>query len=155
MDAKATLKEGLTFIATAGSGFEVRLDTGRKVGGDESGFPPLELIAMSLAGCSAMDVLSILRKKQQRVTAFETRVHADQAPAYPKVFTHVQLQFIASGHRIDQAAMVRAIELSITKYCTVYAMLSRAVPIEVGYKILEAEGASRDRLVVEGRYERQ
>ena len=154
MDAKATLKEGLTFIATADSGFEMRLDTSRRVGGDESGFPPLELIAMSLAGCSAMDVLSILRKKQQRVTAFETRVHADQAPDYPKVFTRLQLQFIVSGHSIDQAAMLRAIELSITKYCTVYAMLSQAVPIEVGYKILEADGANRDQLVVEGRYER-
>ena len=153
MDAKATLKEGLTFIATADSGFEVRLDTSRKVGGDESGFPPLELLAMGLAGCAAMDVLSILRKKQQKVTAFETRVHADQAPDYPKVFTKMSLEFIASGHGINQTAMLRAIELSVTKYCTVYAMLSRATPVEVTYRILEAEGANRDRLVVEGRYE--
>lgn len=152
MDAKVTLKERMTFIATADTGFEVRLDANHRVGGDESGFEALELVGMSLAGCAAMDVISILRKKQQDVTAFVVRVHAEQAPDYPKVFTSLTLEFIVSGHQVDEAALLRAIELSATKYCTVQAMLSRVVPFDVRYRILEAEGATTDRLVHEGVY---
>ena len=154
MDARVTLKERMTFIATADTGFEVRLDANHKVGGDESGFEALELLGMSLAGCAAMDVISILRKKQQDVTAFEVRMHAEQASDYPKVFTSATLEFIVSGHHVDEAAVLRAIELSATKYCTVQAMLGRVVPIEARYRILEAEGASTDRLVHEGVYKR-
>jgi len=152
MDAKATLKESMTFIATADSGFEVRLDASKKTGGDESGFEALELMAMSLAGCAGMDVISILRKKQQAVTAFEVRVHAEQAGDYPRVFTSTSLEYVVSGHDIDEAALLRAIELSATKYCPVQAMLGRIVPMDVRYQILEAEGSTTDRLVKEGAY---
>lgn len=152
MDARATLKERMTFIATADSGFEARLDANRKVGGDESGFEALELVLMSLAGCAGMDVISILRKKQQQVTAFEVRVHAEQALDYPKIFTSATIDFIVSGHSVEEAAVLRAIELSATKYCTVQAMLGRVVPIEVRYQILEAGGSGTDGLVYEGVY---
>lgn len=148
MDARATLKERMTFIATADSGFEVRLDGARGVGGDESGFGPLELMAVSLAGCTAMDVISILRKKQQNVTAFEVRAHAEQALERPKVFTKLVIDYIVSGHGIEEAALRRAIELSAVKYCPALAMVGQTVPYELHYQIFEAEGAT-DRLVRE------
>ncbi len=152
MDAKATLKERMTFIATADTGYEVRLDANKKVGGEESGFEALELMAMSLAGCAGMDIISILRKKEQAVTAFEVRVHAEQAPDYPRVFTSTILEYVVSGHAIEEAALLRAIELSSTKYCPVQAMLGRVVPIDIRYQIFEAEGSTTDRLVKQGVY---
>jgi putative redox protein len=155
MDAKATLKEQMTFIATADTGFEIRLDANKKVGGEESGFEALELMAMSLAGCAGMDVISILRKKQQVVTAFEVRVHAEQARDYPRVFTALALEYVVSGHGIEEVALRRAIELSATKYCPALAMLGRVVPIDIRYQILEAEGSTTDRLVKEGFYKYQ
>ena len=79
MDAKVTWKGNLSFTGTADSGYTIPLGTDPSVGGDEDGFRPLELMAVSLAGCTGMDVISILRKKKQAVTGFEVRVHADKA----------------------------------------------------------------------------
>jgi putative redox protein len=77
MDAKVIWQQGLTFTGTADSGFSVPLGADPGVGGADDGFHPLELMAVSLAGCTAMDVISILKKKRQDVTAFEVSVHAE------------------------------------------------------------------------------
>jgi putative redox protein len=138
MEAKVTWKGRMTFNGTADTGFSLPLGSDPSVGGDNDGFRPLELMAVSLAGCTAMDVISILRKKQQDVTAFEVRVHADQASEHPHVFTHVTVEYIITGHRVLPAAVERAIELSVTKYCPAQAMLSRAVQIEHKYQLIEA-----------------
>ena len=91
MDAKVTWEgSGLAFQATAGNGFTVKLDSSPASGGEGDGFKPMELIAVGLAGCTAMDVISILRKKRQQVSAFEVRVHLDRADEHPKVFTKGQ-----------------------------------------------------------------
>lgn len=149
MDAKAIWLEGMSFDATADSGFVVRLGADPAVGGANDGFRPLELMAMSLAGCTAMDVISILRKKQQNVTAFEVRVHADRAAEHPKVFTHLTIEYDVRGHGVDETAVRRAIELSAFKYCPAQAIVSKAVPTDLKYLIYEdEEGASR--LVAEG-----
>jgi putative redox protein len=138
MEAKVTWNGRMTFTGTAGTGFSVPLGTDPSVGGDNDGFRPLELVAVSLAGCTAMDVISILRKKKEDVTAFEVRTHADQASEHPHVFTHVMVEYILTGHRINPIAVERAIELSVTKYCPVQAMLTKAVQIEHTYQIIEA-----------------
>ncbi len=100
-----------------------------------------------------MDVISILTKKQQRVTGFEVRVHADRSENHPKVFTRATLEYQVTGHNIDPAAVLRAIELSVEKYCSVHAMLSQVFPIDVSYIILENEGEGMRRVVAEGVYE--
>jgi putative redox protein len=138
MDAKVTWKGRMTFTGTANSGFSVGLGSDPSVGGDNDGFRPLELTAISLAGCTAMDVISILRKKQQDITAFEVRAHADQAGEHPHVFTHVMVEYIVTGHKVNPEAVERAIELSVTRYCPVQAMLSKAVQIEHKTQIIEA-----------------
>ena len=138
MDAKVTWQGRMTFTGTANTGFSVPLGSDPSVGGDNDGFRPLELLAVSLAGCTAMDVISILRKKQQDITAFEVRTHADQAREHPHVFTHVMVEYILTGHGISPAAVERAIELSVTKYCPVQAMLAMAVQLEHKYQIIEA-----------------
>ncbi|MGD0751898.1 MAG: OsmC family protein [Anaerolineales bacterium] len=152
MDAKVIWQQGLHFSGTAASGFEVPLGSEVEAGGAEDGFRPLELMAVSLAGCTAMDVISILRKKQQAVTAFEVKVQADQAQEFPKVFTHVFITYLVTGHNVDEQALHRSIELSATKYCPAQAMLGKVVPMELRYEIYEGESAKKHALVKTGIY---
>ncbi|HVN16478.1 MAG TPA: OsmC family protein [Anaerolineales bacterium] len=149
MDAKVNLKERMTFVATADKGYEVLLDTGPDAGGDDRGFEPIELLAMGMAGCTAMDVISILRKKQQNITDFEVSVHVDRAEEHPKVFTRAQITYVLKGHDLQEAALARAIELSVTKYCPVQAMFGKLFPIEMRYQIFEGN----DSLVKEGAWQ--
>lgn len=137
MEAKVTWKGNLSFTGTSDSGFSIPLGSDPSVGGNDDGFRPLELMAISLAGCTGMDVISILKKKQQAVTGFEVRVHADQAGDFPKVFTHIRVEYIVTGQAVDPVAVARSIELSVTKYCPAQAMLEKAVSIEHSYTILE------------------
>ena len=139
MDAKVVWNGRMTFDATADSGFHVALGTEPAVGGDNDGFRPMELIALGLAGCTAMDTISILQKKRQEITAFEVLVHAERATEHPKVFTHITLEYLISGKQVDPAAVERAIELSATKYCPAQAMLEKAMKIEHKYTITEAD----------------
>ena len=152
MDAKVIWQQGLSFTGTSDSGFEVPLGADLDTGGADDGFRPLELMAVSLAGCTAMDVASILKKKQQVVNAFEVKVHADRAEEYPKEFTHILITYLITGHSLDELAVRRAIELSTTKYCPAQAMLGKLVPMELIYEIYEGENADERELVKTGRY---
>ena len=100
---------------------------------------PMELIAIGLAGCMAMDVLSILVKKQQKIISYQVIIDAPRSAEYPKVFTSALITFILSGLSIDERAVLRSIELAATKYCPAHAMLVKAFPISIGYEIYEGE----------------
>jgi putative redox protein len=150
MDAKVIWKQGLSFTGKADTGFEVPLGADPEVGGANDGFRPLELMAVSLAGCTAMDVVSLLKKKQQDVTAFEVKVHADQADEFPKVFTHMVITYLVTGHNMDEAAVVRSIELSAAKYCPAQAMLGKVVPMDLVYEIYEDEGGGKTKIMKQG-----
>lgn len=139
MKANVTWRGKLSFDGAAGSGFNLPLGTDTKTGGDDDGFRPMELLLMGLAGCTAMDVIAILAKKQQDVTHFEVRVDGQRASEHPRVFTHITVEYLVTGHKIDPGAVDRAIELSATKYCSVQAMLGKIVPIEIKTTILEAD----------------
>jgi putative redox protein len=139
MEPKVTWKQRLSFTGKGPSGFEVPLGTDPSVGGDNDGFRPMELIAIGLAGCTAMDTISILQKKRQDITAFEVVVHTTRAEEHPKVFTHITLEYLITGRQVDPAAVERAIELSATKYCPAQAMLEKTVKIEHKYTISEAD----------------
>lgn len=143
MQAKVIWQENMAFTGTAESGFEVQLDAKREVGGEGRGFIPMELMALSMAGCTAMDVISILRKKRQDVTDFEVRVDAPRAEDHPKVFTRASIEYLVTGHNIEEAAVVRAIELTSESYCPAQAMLGKVMPIELCYKIFEDENGEK------------
>jgi putative redox protein len=153
MDSKVVWKQGLSFTGTADSGFEVPLSAEAAVGGAEDGFRPLELMGVSLAGCTAMDVVSILKKKQQDLTAFEVRVRAERAEEHPKVWTRAVIRYLVTGRGVDEAAVLRAIELSALKYCPAQAMLGQVVPLELRYEIYEAGEGGTSLLVKEGIFE--
>jgi putative redox protein len=131
VDASVVWKKGLSFTGTAdSSGFSLPLGADPKVGGENDGFRPSELILVGLAGCTGMDVISILEKKHQQVTALEVKAHGERADTDPKRFTSFVVEYVVTGKGIDPDAVERAVELSETKYCTVMATLRPAGPIE-------------------------
>lgn len=145
MNATTTWKKGLSFTGTSDSGFLVDLGADPSVGGANDGFRPMELVALGLAGCTAMDVISILRKKQQDITAFSVSVQAQQSAVHPKVFTHIILLYIVKGNNLEESAVRRAIELSAAKYCPAQAMLGSIVPIKLLFQIIDdLSGAVRE-----------
>lgn len=147
MEAKVVWSKDMTFSGTANTGFIVPLGADPSVGGANDGFRPLELMAISLAGCTAMDVMSILRKKQQQVTGFDVLVHADQHNEHPHVFTKAVITYKVTGHNVVESAVTRAIELSATKYCPAQSMLSKAFPISMVYEIYETGGVEQEPVV--------
>lgn len=152
-DAKVTWQGRLTFTGAGNSGFEVPLGADPQVGGDNDGFRPMEMIAIGLASCTAMDVISILQKKRQDVTVFEVKVHADRAGEHPKVFTSAEIEYYLTGRNLDEKALLRAIELSVTRYCPAYAMLSKALPIALKYFVFEEDEHGQRLLLNSGEYQ--
>ena len=137
MDVKVIWKNKMSFVGSADSGFKVPLGTVPEVGGDNDGFRPMELIAVGIAGCTAMDVISILQKKRQEVTGFEVRVHAERAAEHPKVFTHLTIEYVIGGNNLSKEAVERAVELSETKYCPAQSMFKKIAPMDLKITYLE------------------
>ena len=137
VEAQVTWVDGLTFVGWASSAKAIVLDGRKEVGGSELGPTPMELVLIALAGCTAMDVISILKKQRQKVTSFQVKVRAERAPEHPKVYTEFHLEYIVKGQGISEEAVKRAIQLSREKYCSVGAMLEKAAPIYTSYTILE------------------
>jgi putative redox protein len=126
VQASATWKQKMIFDAVSHSGHTIVFD------GDDAhtqGISPVEAVLMGLCGCTAMDVVSILRKKREPFTGLTVSAIADRDPDPPKVFTHVNLIYRVSG-AISRKAMEDAVRLSETKYCGVAAMLSKTAKIE-------------------------
>lgn len=139
----------MSFSGVGDSGFVQKMDADSVVGGENTGARPLEFLAMGLAGCTGMDVISILQKKKQSVSNFQVFVHVDRAEEHPKVFVNALVEYIVTGKDVDESALLRAIELSAEKYCPAQAMLSKAFPIQLVYKIIDENATT---LVKEGRY---
>ena len=149
MKATVQWKGNMTFLGVPDSGFPVQIDADASFGGTNQGVRPMELIALGLASCTGMDVLSILRKKRQQVTQFEVRVNVPRSAQPPSVFTRALITYIVAGKNIDEVAVLRSIELSMTKYCPVQVMLAPAVPMELHYEIYEDEEGTQ-RLISQG-----
>lgn len=136
IEAKVTLTQpgGMhrQFVAQTGGGHCLLLDD--KDGA--TGPKPIELVAAALAGCTAFDVINILRKKRQRVTAYEVRVEAEQAEQPPAVFTRVRIHHLVTGFEVDAKAVADAIRLSEEKYCSVGAMVHRSAEFETTFDVV-------------------
>ena len=139
MDAKVVWNGKMSFTGSADTGFPVALDAAVTGGGENNGLRPMELLAIGLAGCTAMDVISILKKKRQAVTAFEVRSHLERAAEDPKVFTHIVMEYVVTGCQVERAAVERAVQLSADRYCSAQAMLAKTAVIESKITIIEVE----------------
>jgi len=153
MKATVRWKENMIFLGMPDSGFPVQLDSDSYFGGTNSGVRPMEMIALGLAGCTAMDVLSILQKKRQKITSFEVRVDAPRSADHPQVFTSAVINYVVIGKNVDETAILRAIELSVTKYCPVQKMLDGTFPMDLRYEIYEDEGDGNRRLMAQGNWD--
>ncbi len=120
------------FVATSGTGHHFLMDDAA----GNTGAKPIELVALALAGCTAFDVINILRKKRQQVTGYEVQVEADQAPNPPQVFTQVRIRHILTGNDISAQAVEDAIRLSEEKYCSVGAMVKRSAELHTRFEIV-------------------
>lgn len=119
------------FEAASGSGHHLTIDDA--AGG--TGPKPIELVAIALAGCTAFDVINILRKKRQNVTSYEVRCEADQTPDPPQVFTNVRIHHLIAGE-VSESAVQEAIRLSEEKYCSVGAMVKQTAQLHTTYEIV-------------------
>jgi putative redox protein len=127
----------MAFTALSPSLHTILIDTGTDVGGEASGPEPLDLILFALGSCTGMDVISILRKKRQKVSHYSVNVFANTAKDHPKTFTDIMVEHVVGGEDVDPAAVARSLELSITKYCPVHALLARATHVEHVYRLLD------------------
>lgn len=150
MKATVNWQNNMTFIGKSASGFPVQMDADVSVGGDNNGVRPMEMLALGLAGCTAMDVISILQKKRQDVTRFEVKVDMPRAKEHPKVFTRAVIKYVITGNDIEEQAVLRALELSATKYCPAQFMFGQLFPIELQYEVYEDSGDDVNQLVYQG-----
>jgi putative redox protein len=139
--SKAYLKQvkGITFAGKTDSNHWITMDGPENFGGSDAGIRPKELLLLSLAGCTASDVVSILQKKRVKLDDFEINISAEMTEEHPKVFTKIDLEFVFYGDNIAEKDVERAIELSETKYCGVTAMLEKALEINHTYKIVKLD----------------
>jgi putative redox protein len=133
--AHVVLLNDLHFQASVRSGHTIDLDAPASEGGG-AGMTPMELVLISLASCSAMDVAAILRKKRQPVERLEVRVHGLRQVEHPTVFISIHLEYVVHGVGVDPDAVTRAIELSRERYCPVWAMLEPGVRISAASRVV-------------------
>lgn len=122
---KATIQwQGeVAFLATSDSGHEVMMDGPANQGGLNQGARPMEVVLLGLGGCSAFDVVTILRKARQNISACKVELTAERADTVPAVFSHIHLHFKVEGQQLKAAQVARAVTLSAEKYCSVSKML--------------------------------
>jgi putative redox protein len=136
---KVVLRDDMIFTGYSSGGYTVPLDAAKGAGGHDAGISPMELMLTSLAGCTGMDVISILRKKRQDVTAFEVQIEGARADEHPRVWIELWVKFLVTGHHVDPKAVERSIELSRDQYCGAAATLRHTATIHYDYEIIEAE----------------
>jgi putative redox protein len=129
----------VTFAGRTDSNHWLVMDGPKEFGGSSAGIRAKELLLLSLAGCTGSDVASILAKKRVPLAGFDIEITAQETEEHPKVFTAMHVEYIFRGAGIDPKDVERAIELSLTKYCGVTAMLGKAMEITHSFRIDTAE----------------
>ena len=137
---KATIKwvDEVMFVAESGSGHAVVLDGAPDAGGRNMGMRPMEMVLAGMGGCTAFDVVTILKKARQRVTACHAELSAERAEEIPKVFTRIHVHFVVSGHDLSETQVKRAVDLSAEKYCSASLMLGKTAEITHDFEIRPA-----------------
>jgi len=127
----------MSFVAETGSGHMVAMDGAPEAGGRNLAPRPLELLLAGTGGCTAFDVVSILKKSRQDITDCAVRLTAERAEEDPKVFTHIDLHFIVKGRGLKPEAVERAVRLSAEKYCSASIMLGKTAKMNHSWEIVE------------------
>ena len=139
---RATLETGMRFDVETGSGHHILLDAAEHNGGQNTGPQPMEILLVGLAGCAGMDIIAILRKKRQDITAYEIRIHGERTEEYPRVFVEITIEHIFTGHAVQSAAVERAIQLTEERYCGASAILGKTAKLTHTFRLIEAGATS-------------
>lgn len=131
-----TWKGEMIFEAKTESGHSVLMDAKPEVGGEDKGPRPMELLMVSLGGCTAMDVVSILKKMRTDLESMTISIDSEQASEHPKIFTKINIEYEFTGRNIKEENVKKAIELSQEKYCSVSAMLKEKAEITYRWNII-------------------
>jgi putative redox protein len=141
MKARVKWVEGVTFLGEAGSGHSVVMDGPPEHGGRNLGVRPMEMLLLGMGGCTAFDVMHILKKARQPVTDCVVELEAERADEEPKVFTKIHAHFVITGDGLKEDRVKRAVELSAEKYCSASIMLGATATITHDYEIIEVSNA--------------
>ncbi len=136
--------QGVTLVARSGSNHWVVMDGSPQVEGSGAGSSPKELVLMGLAGCTANDVISILKKKRAPLDNLEINVTGTEREEHPKIFTEIHVEYVFYGEGLSTQDVERAIELSVTKYCSVSAILSASAKLTHSYRIVKHSSTPKD-----------
>jgi len=142
MKARVKFVDGMMFVGESGSGHAVVMDGAPEYGGRNLGIRPMELLLIGLGGCTAFDVVQILRKGREQVTDCEVEVSGERAETDPKVFTNIHVEYRVKGRGLAPAKVERAIELSKEKYCSASIMLGATAEITHSWTVIDEAAAS-------------
>ncbi len=134
--------EGVAFVAETETSHAFVMDGSPEGGGRNLGPRPMETVLAGTGGCTAYDVVSILRKARQDVTDVAIEMDADRATTDPKVFTRIHMHFVVKGHNVKRDAVERAISMSAEKYCSATAMLAKTAEVTHDFEIIEVGKAT-------------
>lgn len=136
MKARIKWIEEASFVGQSGSGHAIVMDGPPENGGRNLGVRPMEMLLLGVGGCTAFDVIQILKKSRQPVTGCVVEISAERAETIPKVFTRIHIHFKVSGHGLKEHLVKRAIELSSEKYCSASIMLGKTAILSHDYEII-------------------
>jgi len=139
MKARIQWTGGVSFVGSADSGHEVPMDGSPEFGGQNRGARPMELVLIGMGGCTAFDVVHILKKARQEIADCVAHIDAERAPTDPKVFTRIHVHFVVKGKNLDAKKVAHAIELSADKYCSASIMLGKTAAITHDFEIVASE----------------
>ncbi len=130
--------EGMQFVAQGSTGHAIVMDASPDAGGHNTGARPMDVLLMAVLGCTAVDVISILKKKKQAPRGLRIFAHAEQAPEHPRYFTSIHLEYVAYGD-VSPEALRRSVELSETKYCSAIATVRGVASMTCSCRVEPAE----------------
>jgi putative redox protein len=138
MKARIKWVEAMSFLGEAGSGHAVLMDGAPDAGGRDLGPRPMEMLLLGLGGCTAFDVVLILKRGREPVTDCVVEIDADRAETDPKIFTRIHLTYRVTGRKLSRDKVERAVALSTEKYCSATAMLAAVAKISHEIEVIEA-----------------
>lgn len=137
MRARVKWVENVCFVGESETGHALIMDGAPESGGRNLGMRPMELLLIGMGGCTAFDVITILKKARQDVTDCYAEIEADRADTVPKVFTRIHVHFVVKGRNLVPVQVERAIKLSAEKYCSASLMLGKTAEITHDFEIVE------------------
>lgn len=139
MKARIKWVQDVMFLGESGSGHSVVMDGAPDAGGRNLGVRPMEMLLLGLGGCSAFDVMLILKRGREAVTDCVVDIEAERATTDPKIFTKIQMHYTVTGHALDRKKVERAVQLSAEKYCSASAIMAKSAELSHTITIVEAQ----------------